>query len=513
MTKPLKNTSANERIAKNSIFMTVRMLVVLLISLYTTRVVLSALGVADYGLYNVVCGFVSMFAFLNNSMTGATQRYYNYEIGSNGDEGVRKVYCAAIIIHASIAVLVVVVAEFVGLWYIKNKLVVEPDRVNAAIWIFHFSLCSLFLNILNAPYTAAIMAYEKMNYYAIIGVVDAVLKLLIAFVLFASHSDRLILYGFLFFLITVVNFNAYRIYAKLKFKALKLGCRPTKSYFQEMLSFAGWNLFGSFAYMMREQGINILLNSFFGPVVNAAKGVANQVNGALQGFAGNLLTPARPQIIQSYAKGDQLRSFRLMNSISKLTCLAFLLMSLPVCVEIKPILKVWLGENIPDHASSFVRILLITNTWGTLVAPISAVVHATGKMKFYQIISSASNLMSVPLAFIFLLIDKVPEYVFYALLLTMFTNHLAGLVSLKRLTSFSIKSYFKRVVRPLATVLVLSTVTVLIPYILIHHPLVNFITVVIVSLISVIAYSYFLCLDSSEKQMISVFVNRLLRRV
>lgn len=503
----------NKRIAKNSLYMSIRMVVVLFISLYTTRAVLKVLGIEDYGIYNVVCGFVSMFSFLNNSMASATQRYYNYELGKNGEIGVQKVYNASMLIHWLLAVIIILFTEIGGLWYLENKLVVPETRMSAAFWIFQFSVVSMFLNIVNVPYISAIMAYERMNYYAYIGIIDAVLKLLIVFALYLSDGDRLILYGFLFMAITVFDYFAYRIYAKKHFKNLRFGLQPCKTYLKEMLEFAGWNLFGSFAYMMRDQGINLLLNAFFGPIVNAARGVANQVNGALQGFTSNILTPARPQIVQSYAKGEYDRSFHLMNSVSKLSCIVFLLMSLPVCLLISPILNMWLGGNVPEHTSSFVIIMLITNTWGSLVAPISAIVHATGKMKFYQTISSASNLMSVPLAYVFLCIDSVPEFVFYALLITMFTNHIAGLISLKRLTSFSIKRYIKNVVLSLACVIVLSVVTTIIPYYFISNLVLKFLVVIVVSVLAVISYSYIICFDQKEKMLINQFVNKFIKRI
>lgn len=508
-----QTSDSNKRIAKNSLYMSIRMIVVLFISLYTTRAILKVLGIEDYGIYNVVCGFVSMFSFLNNSMASATQRYYSYELGKNGEIGVQKVYNASLLIHWLLAVIIILFTEIGGIWYLENKLVVPETRMNASFWIFQFSVVSMFLNVINVPYMSAIMAYERMNYYAYIGIIDAVLKLLIVFALYLSEGDKLILYGFLFMAITIFDYFAYRIYAKKQFTNLCLGLQPRKAFFKEMLEFAGWNLFGSFSYMMRDQGINLLLNVFFGPIVNAARGVANQVNGALQGFTSNILTPARPQIVQSYAKGEYERSFHLMKSVSKLSCIVFLLMSLPVCLLISPILNMWLGGNVPEHTSSFVIIMLITNTWGSLVAPISAIVNAIGKMKFYQTISSASNLMSVPLAYLFLCVNCVPEVVYYALLITMFTNHLAGLISLKRLTSFSIKSYMQNVAFPLACVIVLSVITTIIPYYFISNVVLKFLIVIVVSVLAISSYSYVICFDQTEKMLINQLVNKFITRI
>lgn len=509
---PTHISDNNKRIAKNSFYMTIRMIIVLFISLYTTKAVLNALGVVDYGIYNVVCGFVAMFAFLNSSMAGTTQRFYNFELGKSGALGIQRVYNASVIIHILLALIIILLTEIVGLWYLENKMVIPNERMNAAFWIFQFSIASMFFNIVNVPYAGVIMAYERMDYYAYVGVGDALLKLLIALSLYIINGDRLILYGFLYMLISIFDFLAYYIYAKRKLKELKLMGNISKPFFSSMLSFAGWNLFGSFAYMMRDQGINLLLNVFFGPIVNAARGVANQINGALQGFTNNILTPARPQIIQSYAKGEFERSFKLMNSVSKLSCIVFLLMSLPVCLLVSSILEFWLGGNVPEHTSTFVVIMLITNTWGSLVAPISAVVHATGRVKFYQILSSASNLVSVPLAYLFLCYDAVPEYVFYALFITMFTNHIAGLVALRHLTSFSVRKYCKDVVIPLAIAIGLSVMTTIIPHSFIDNQLVDFVVVLVVSTVSILGYSYLICLNGIEKQMIIQFTKKIIRR-
>lgn len=505
-------SSANSRIARNSIYMIIRMVIVLIISLYTTRAVLSALGVEDYGVYNIVCGFVSMFAFLNSSMAGATQRFYNFELGKNGALGIRKVYNVAFYVHLFLGIAVVLLLELIGVWYITNHLVIPLDRYNASIWIFHFSTVSLFLNIINVPYVSVIMSYERMDFYAIIGIVDVVLKLIITLILPFLGGDALIIYGALFLMVSIFDFLAYRVYAKHNIPELNLGFAFSKRYLMEMLSYAGWNLMGSFAYMMREQGIDLLLNSFFGTIVNAARGVANQVNAALQSFTSSIVVPARPQIVQSYAKGDYNRSFHLMYSISKLSCIAFLMMSLPICFLVSPILYMWLGKNIPEHTTSFIIIMLITNTWGALVAPISTVVHATGKMKFYQTMSSFSNLLSVPLAYIFLKLDTIPEYVFIALLITMFTNHMAGLYSLKRLTKFQINDYVHKVIVPLVMTFVFTVLITYVTYISFSNRVVNFIMVFVISEISVILTSFFICFDAAEKNMVKFFCNKLLYR-
>lgn len=502
------NTTSNKRIAKNSLFMSIRMIFVLLISLYTTRAILRVLGVEDYGVYNVVAGFVTMFAFLNNSMSSATQRFFNFELGRNGEEGANIVYNSALIIHGILAVLVVIIAIPVGLWYLHHKMVLPEGRMFAAECIFYFSVASLFVTIITVPFTAAVMAHEKMDFYAIVGMLDAVLKLLVVLLLPYLTGDLLIWYGTLFLLMTTLNFLLYYIYAKRKFPEIHFCSKPSHHLFAPMLSFSGWGLFGSFSYILRNQGTNLLLNAFFGPVVNAAKGVAEQINGALNAFCSSILTPSRPQVIQAYSQGNSERMWSLTFSVSKLVTIFFYMMALPICMEIDYILHLWLGDNVPAHASWFIIIILFTNTFGSLVAPISTVMQATGEIKYFQMLSSCSNLLSIPLAYLFLLFDAVPEYVFVALFLTMITNHLAGLISAKRYANLSYRRYSEKVLWPIVCVFATTFPIAFIPMVTMDNGIVRFIIEFTLCTAIITLSSYFLALDHSEKTMVQQFISK-----
>ena len=504
----MSNTSDNnKRIAKNSLFMSIRMVIVLLISLYATRVVLEVLGVEDYGIYNVVAGFVTMFAFINSSMSSATQRFYNFELGNHGKEGVNIVYNAAFIIHLLLAVFIVICTEIVGLWYLHHKMVIPIDRMFAAEWVFHFSVFSLFFTIISVPYSAVIMAYERMNFYAIIGVIDAIIKLLIILFIPYVHLDNLVAYSALLLGVHAFDFFCYYIYSKKHFTELYLGTRVEKKFFNSMLTFSGWGTFGAFAYMLRDQGINLVLNLFFGPIVNAARGVANQVNSALNNFISNLVVPSRPQVIKSYAIGDLNRTFRLTYSISKMSCLFFYMLSLPICLEISFVLRLWLGDNVPNHTVNFIIIILFTNVFGTLVSPISTIVHATGKMRFYQLLSSSSNVLSVPLAYLFLRVRNVPEFVFIALFITMITNHLAGLYSLRQLISFSIRDYTKSVLFPIFKVMIFSLPICILPYILLSDGYIRCLFVFVLSISVVSISTYYIAFDKGEQMFVKSLVS------
>ncbi len=315
------NDSKNKRIAKNSIYLTIRMIIVLGISLYTTRAILSILGVIDYGIYNVIAGFVTMFAFLNTSMSATSQRYFNVEYAKNGLKGAKVAFNASLRIHFILALLIVSITELFGVWYLQNKMILPADRLFAAECVFHSSVVSMFFTIVNVPFLSAIIAHEKMDFYAVVTVIDAFLKLLIVLILPYLSYDYLIAYGILYILISVFDFMAYYLYAKSKFEEVKIAPVSDKRIYREMIAFTLWNSIGSFSYVLRNQGITLVLNAYFGPVVNAARGVAAQVDTAINGFVNNMVVPARPQITQSYAQNDIDRAFFITYSISKLSCL------------------------------------------------------------------------------------------------------------------------------------------------------------------------------------------------
>ena len=301
------NATNNRRIARNTIFLYIRMVVVMLISLYTTRVLMRVLGITDYGIYNVVSGFVTMFSFLNTSMAQGTQRFYNYE-GVNGNtERLTLIFNTSCLIQLSLAILLALILEFIGIWYMENYMNIPSDRFHAASWIFHMSVVSMVFVILQVPFSAAVISHERMDMYALVSIVDAVFKLSIVVALPYVNNDRLIVYGFLYMSISLFNLIYYYTYCIIKFEEIRFKRIFDGKLFQEMLSFSGWNILDTFASMLRGQGLNMLLNSFFGPVVNAARGVAEQIGQTLRTLSVNVLSASRPQLISSYAESNYLR--------------------------------------------------------------------------------------------------------------------------------------------------------------------------------------------------------------
>ncbi len=491
------------------------MVVVLCITLYTSRVVLHALGVEDYGVFNVVGGFVSMFAFLNTSMSNGIQRFFNFELGKNGEEGANKVYKSALLIQLILGVVIIILTESFGIWYLHNKMVIPEERMYAAEWVFQISIIQFLVIIMQVPYTAAVMAHEKMDFYAIVSILDAVLKLALVLILPHVGFDKLIIWGLFGLLIHIFDFSIYFFYCKKKFNEIRLSrtsIKIEKPLFGSMLGFSGWNVFGSFSNMMRDQGINLIINLFFGPVVNAARGIAVQVNSAISGLVSSILTPVRPQVIQSYAKGDIDRSMRLTFSISKLGLCFLLLLALPVCVEIDFILNLWLGGVVPKHTQAFCIIILITSAALIPMGALATLVHASGKMLKYQLIGSMVKFVSVPIAYVMLKLGYAVEWAFIMVLLFDAIGLVVGMFIIKTLMPFSIRSYFRYVVIPIIPVLFISLLVDWIMHSFLSNEIIRVLAVFILGSLILLALVYFIAMTKDEKKLINGMVVNFIKR-
>lgn len=502
----------NKTLAKNTIFLTIRMVFVMIVSLYSSRVFLDALGVEDFGINNVVCGFVSMFGFFNTSLANAIQRFYNSEMSISGKRGVINVYNTSLLIQLLIAILVVVLLETVGLWYVNNKMVIPNDRTNVAMWIYQFSVISSALVIMQTPYSAAIMAYEKMNYYAIVGIVDVLLKLALALVIPYTEYDHLLFYGAMMLGITILTFILYVVYAKVKFKILKLNWFVCCDMLKRMISFSGWNFLGTFACMIREQGLNMVLNLFFGPVVNAARGIAYQVSSALQGFVSNISIAARPQIVSSYAEGDESRTMRLMYSMSKSSFFILYIMAVPVCLEIDYILHLWLGNVVPEHTANFVILVILTNFMNNLNTPISNVVFATGRIRNYEITFSVINVLIIPVAYIALRMGCPPEAAFTCYFVMTIFVQVGCLYVLRTISNISLREYFFKLCIPLFTFALVALPFPYITYVLMPSGFIRLLCITIVTTLCAFPAFYCITLNKGERSFIKNLITSRVRR-
>lgn len=488
------------------------MILVLVVSLYTTRVVLNALGVVDYGIYNVVAGFVAMFAFLNTSMSNGIQRFYNFKLGKEGEESITKVYNTSLLIQVILAIVVVVLLETVGLWYLNTKMVIPIERMDTARWIYQFSVISLVLVILQIPYSAAIMAHERMDYYAYVSIIEVAAKLGFALWLPYVKYDKLFVYGCYTLGIGVLNFLLYFVYCKHHFKTIKLQRFFNKDLFKDMLSFSGWNIFGTFAYMLKTQGLNVLLNAFFGPVVNAARGVSSMISSAISGFQSNIVISFRPQTVQSYAEGNMPRVKNLMYSLSKISYLMLYMLSVPVIIELPYILHLWLGEAVPDYTVPFTMLILINMIISGLNTPITQVVHATGRIRNYQIGTSIVVCSILPISWVFLKLGGNPVTVYIVSLFCTIVNQIVCMYILKQVFSYSIREYIKQVIMPCVYVTLISVVLPVILHYLMPSSFIRLVVVGIVGVVSVMASAYLFALNSYEKEMISGFIQRFRRK-
>lgn len=506
------NKSNNSRIAKNTLFLYIRMFFVMLVSLYTARVVLNVLGASDYGIYNVVGGFVSLFAFLNATLASSMSRFYNYEGGRLGEEGYAKVFSVGIRVHAFLALTVLLLLETFGLWYINNVMVLPEDRLKAANYLFQFSVFSMLFVILTVPFRSAIVSKERMGFYAVVDIIDVVLKLIIVIVLPYVSSDKLIFYALLQFVITILNFILNLVYAKTQFNCLHISPHIERSDLKEMLSFSGWNLLGTFAFMLKEQGVNLLLNAFFGTIVNAARGIAFAINAAITGFSSNISMAFKPQMVSSYAKGDFSRSLRLFTSQSKICFCLMLMLVTPLILEMDLVLHLWLGEAVPDYTRIFASIVLAQTTIGTLNPPVTQMVFATGKISRFQIYSSSVNILLLPVCWLFLYFGYDAWIVFIITFVFTILNQCVCLAAMRRVVEYSLKDYLKEVVFPCVT---MAVIVPILPILLTRIMEDSFLRLLIVSVASLLVTAlslYCFFLNTSEKIIVNQYMQSIINK-
>ncbi|MCT1523551.1 lipopolysaccharide biosynthesis protein [Sphingobacterium hotanense] len=436
--------SNNKRILLNTFYLYGRMLLLMLVSLFTVREIFNALGVVDYGLYNVVAGIVVLFSFLSNTMLGASQRFFSYDIGKNDIVKLKRTFSVTLSIYFFIAFVVLILAETLGVWFLNHKMNIPENRLYASNWVYQFSIISFIVSILTIPYTALLVAHEKLKFYAYLGILEAILKLLIVYLLLIVAMDRLILYGGLLLGVTLINSLIYFLICKKKFPESNYSFIWDKEYFKELLSFSGWNLFGAFAGVLNNQGINILLNMFFGAVLNSARAIAIQINSVLNLFVSNLMLSVRPQITKYYAQDDRNNMLKLVFQSSKIGFYLLTFLSIPILLNAELIIKLWLG-NVQEYVVLFVRITILTTLIDSISYPLMTAAQATGNVKRYQIIVGGFLLLNVPVTYTFYKIGYPPEYGLYVIMVTSTICLFFRLVLLKSLISLPILTFAKEV--------------------------------------------------------------------
>ncbi len=393
------NQANNKKIAKNTLVLYLRMLFLMAVNFYTSRVILEALGVDDFGVYNVVGGFVAMFAVLSKSLSSACSRFLNFEMGKGNFEKLKNVFSTAVTVHWVLALIIVVLCEAIGIWFVNNKMVIAPERLEAANWVFQLSIITFCSTLITVPHNAAIIAHEKMKAFAYVSILDGLGKLGIAFAIMASPIDRLVFYAALMCALQFAIQYIYRWYCRKNFEECKYKFIYDKSLLKEMLGFAGWNFIGSSSAILRTQGGNVLVNVFFGPAVNAARAVSAQVLHAVNSFVESFMIAMKPQITQNYANGNHDYMMSLIFRGSRFSYYLVLLFALPIILNVDFILGIWLKE-VPDHAALFIQLTLVFCAIEAISGPLITAQQATGNIRNYQLVVGGIQMMNLPISYV-----------------------------------------------------------------------------------------------------------------
>lgn len=488
----------NKRIAKNTSLLYIRMIVVMCIQLYTSRVILNALGISDYGLYNVIGGLVVMFSSLNMSLGSSTSRFFTVELAKDDTSALNKVFSTAMAIHITMAFIVFILAETIGLWFFYEKMVIPPDRISASMWVFQLSVVSSMFSITQVPYNAAIIAHERMNIIAYVGIGEAISKLLIAYLISFSPIDKLIIYAILIFMVQLTVMMTYRFYCIKHFRETNFNFQRDGSLYKSMLSYSLYDTVGCMAVMAQGQGLNMVLNVFCGTVVNAARAISYQIQAAVSQFASNFMAAVNPQIIKYYTQGNMKDMMQLVRRASIFSFAVLYMIILPVSLEIDYLLEIWLGEY-PPYTTSFVVIILINELLNAFRRPRITIFHASGHIKLSNIITGGILFLALPLGYILMKLGYPPTFVFWGMLFTTILADFTNMILLKRYIDYSVIDFWKNV--HLRCLLVTITVSIL-PY-WIHGAFnASFLRVCLVSLFSLMStlfVAYFFLMNRQEK--------------
>jgi len=504
----MPSISNNKTIARNTFMLYLRMLISLVVGLYTSRVVLQTLGVEDYGIYGVVGGVVSMLGFLNATMSGATSRFLSYELGKGNVESVRETFSSAFIVHLIIAFIVLILAETVGVWFLCNKLVIPADRLFAAHWVYQFSILSAVVGILQTPYTACIMSHERMNIYAYFELINVTLKLLIVYLLLVASWDKLIVYAFLVLAVSLFMQFLNWHYCRKEFREARITLRIDKTRILPMLSFSGWDLYGNMAYTCKQQGISFLINIYFGVVYNAASGVAATLQGVVSGLAFNITTAFRPAIIKEYSAENYQRTTNLINLGAKFTGLLMIILALPIIFELNLIMELWL-KNVPEFAVLFCQLLLLNSCVHIIGHTLSIGIHATGNIKITSFLVGTNELLLIPVLWLFYH-EHFPVQTAYLLMIIQnaVTIMIRGIILQRQFSSFRLITFFKIVVVPLVIIFLLSYSFLYFWTEFFEDSYFRLFSGSILDFLFVISIAYFVLLNSREKELVQSWISK-----
>ena len=507
------NQLNNKRIAKNTLLLYFRMLLLMAVSLYTSRVILHSLGVVDYGIYNVVGGVVAMFSLLSGSLSSSIIRFINVELGKGDIAKLTKVFSTAINIQVGLGLVVLVVAETIGLWFLNVKMIIPEDRLVAANCCYQLSLLTFFINLISVPYNASIVAHEKMSAFAYISIFEAVAKLVISFMILWNPLDRLIYYAVLLAIVAVSVRFLYGSYCSRNFVECRYSLIFDKKLIKEMYGFAGWNFIGSSAAVLRDQGGNVIINLFCGPTVNAARAIAVQVNNAVTGFISNFQMALNPQIMKNYANGNKDYMFQLVFQGTRLCYFILFILSLPIIVNTEYILGIWLGDY-PEHSVIFVQLILIYSLSESLAGPLVTTMLATGKIRNYQLLVGGLQMLNLPIAYICLRCGMPPESVtIVAIILSVFCEA-ARLIMLRGMIGLPISAFLTQVYFKVILVTLIASIPPIIYILFVQKTsFVSFAISSIICLLSSILCIIYIGCNKQERELVKNRVIQVINRL
>lgn len=498
-------------IAKNTALLYCRMILLMLVSLYTSRVVLAALGVDDFGIYNVVGGIVAILGFLNGTLSTSSSRFITVALAGGDERNMRKTFSVVLTVNIMLLLIILLLAETIGLWFLLEKMTIPKERMNAAFWVYQFSVLTIVFNIISVPFNASIIAHERMGAFAYISLIDALLKLGAAFCITVIDSDRLIFWGGALVSIQVLNCLIYAIFCYKHFSECKLSFCFEKKMFKQIMGFISWSAYGSFVSVCFTQGLNIILNLFFNPAVNAARGIAVQVQGAVMQFTSNFQTAINPPLIKNTTQQDFASARKLLTLSSKFSFFLLCILGIPIIIDAHYVLQLWLGQ-VPDYAVQFVQIMLVIGIWGCLANPLRIVNQAEGNIKKFQLYECTILLMIVPVSYFFLRVWQIPIIVFVVHLLIESIAQIVRVIIVLPKIRMPLGVYLRDIYLRIAPVFVLSFLAPFFVNSIFDESFSRFIVNLLITEIVLFISIYFIGLNPSERLLVKKYIAKMINR-
>lgn len=505
----MQEKTNNKTIAKNTLFLYFRMMFTMVISLFTSRIILQKLGVDDYGIYQAVGGVVGFLSFINGALATGSSRFLTYALGEGNAEKLKRIFSTTLNIHIIISILVVIVAETIGLWFLYHKMVIAPERMTAAVYTYHLSILTAVFTLTQVPYNATIVAHEKMSIYAYMSIFEVSAKLLVCYLLAIGGFDRLMMYATLLLSVQVGIMCFYRFYCTHHFEEARFSFSFDKKIFKEIAGFSGWSMFANASIALNSQGVLILLNMFFAPAVVAARAISLQVNMAANQFVSNFRQAANPQIVKKYAAGDYEGSKHLLLESTKYSYYMMYLIALPVCLLAYPLLKLWLGV-VPDYTVPFLQIVIVQSLFQVFDTSFYTALYAKGRLRENALTSPTLGFMIFPITYVFFKLGYSPLVLSWT---SLAVYAILGMVQKPWLIMKMVDYKWKEIWGVYRSCLIVTVASLPIPIIIYRlvdsTQIVYFILLGLVCLISVALSVFFLGIDKAMRKKVQKMIFRI----